>query len=561
MDFDSKKVLFAGWGTDNQQDVYMHQMWYYTLKKVFKNIVPFDTKKNYFQYGKEIMNQKLLEFIKSEKPDNIIIAMDYEEIDLSTFGEIRKILPNVIIGAIICDDDVRFEIYSRYYSLFLDYVLISQDFIPEYKKNGMKNVFFNMEYNTYKLKPMSLEKIYDLTFIGRPKADRYNLIKYLLDNGIKINIFGFDWYKFPEFKELYHGPLNQEDYAKIINQSKINLSLIKSGHEGETSRQNFKGRFCEVSLCRAFQLAEASPILDKFYKDGIEIATFQTKEELLQKIKYFLTHEKEREKIADNAYQKTIAEYNRETELKQIFTEIYKRTKNNKYNGLPKSSKKILTVKEKDFDNPEKLKSKLKNYDYVCFQAKDAIHSPYKKYLQARSLQQTGKKISCCDYYVYSPELGNYLCFISDTGFKLAGKKFHSLIDINQLMVTRDFFLDNQEIFKNLFQNIPAEFITQDNTAFVIIPLVQIRTSKITDYEIMKKVFVMKFIDRLYSLAYQKKFVFNSYIYRLLLKSISEKFIFKHLLNAILDKNNWDKLAINKSYMGNSFLKIFTKKL
>ena len=69
----NKKILFAGWGVENKSDFYAYQMWRYTLKQVFPNLITFDTKKNYFQDGKELMNKKLLKIIQKEKPEGIIM--------------------------------------------------------------------------------------------------------------------------------------------------------------------------------------------------------------------------------------------------------------------------------------------------------------------------------------------------------------------------------------------------------------------------------------------------------------------------------------------------------
>jgi len=54
------KVLFAGWGAENPSDFYAYQMWGYLLKKIFPNMISFDTKENYFKYGKKDMNNNFL---------------------------------------------------------------------------------------------------------------------------------------------------------------------------------------------------------------------------------------------------------------------------------------------------------------------------------------------------------------------------------------------------------------------------------------------------------------------------------------------------------------------
>ena len=402
---------------------------------------------------------------------------------------------------------------------------------------------------------MNLKKIYDVTFIGRPKADRNEIIKYLLDNGIKVTLFGWDWYKYPEFAEVYKGPLNQEDYAKVINQSKINLSPAKAGYLEQRNQYNMKGRYYEVSLCKSFQLVEKFPTLLKFFNEK-EMGMYVSQEDMLNKIKYYLAHDKEREQIAERAYKKTITKYNREKQLIKIFTDIFS---SKKKRTLPEVNKKIIILTEKDFS--ENLSEKIKDFDYVTFQNKNLNYSSnLKNYFLARAISVSEKPISCCDYYVSSFGLKDYMVSIFKYAFKRIGNETNKLIDTNQLMVKKDFFLENIDSFKNLIKNKKFNLINEQNTAFVSIPLISIKKIKKIEYEKLKKAFDMKFQNKVFSLIYQKKVLTNSYPYMLTLKSVmGNSFILKYLFELLKDKGNLDKLSVNKSYIENSPIEKFRK--
>ena len=554
MDLNKKKVLFAGWGCENPKDTYAYQIYYLLLKKIFPQLETFDTKKNYFQLGKDKMNSEFLKKIKSNNYDLIISAMEYDEFYPETLEKMKYLPPNTKSVLIICDDDARFDNWSRYFALFFDYTITSQDFLKEYKKDGI-NAFFHLDYNTNKLKPMDTEKIYDVTFIGRPKADRNEVIKYLLDNGIKVTLFGWDWYKYPEFAGVYKGPLNQENYAKVINQSKINLSPAKAGYLEQRNQYNMKGRYFEVSLCKSFQLVEKFPTLLKFFNEK-EMGMYSSQEDMLNKIKYYLSHEKEREQIAYNAYKKTITKYNREEQLMKIFTKIFN-SKEKKI--IPELNKRIITLTEKDFS--VNLNEKLKNADYVTFHTKNIKkESKFKNYFLSRAISITDKPISCGDYYLSSFGLKDYALSISKFAFKRIGKETNRIIDINQIMIKKDFFLKHAESFKNLALRKNFELINEENTAFVSIPLISIKKVNKLEYDKMKKAFDFKFKNQLFSLIYQKKIFFSPYSYLLFLKSIKNRFILKYLFEMLKDKGNLDKLSINKSYIENSPIKKLRKK-
>lgn len=553
MKLDDKKVLLAAWGCENPKDIYMYQIYYLMLKFIFPKLDTFDTKKHYFQLGKEEMNSKFLDLVKSSSFDLIIFAFENDEFSLKTFKEIKKI-SNAKTLVIICDDDARFDSWSRYISLFFDFVITSQDYLKEYKKDGIKDVFFHLDYNTYKLEPMKLKTIYDVTFIGRPKADRNEVLKYLLDNGVNIALFGWDWHKYPEFKEVYKGPLSQEDYAKVINQSKINLSPAKAGYSEEKKHYNMKGRYFEVALCKSFQLIEKFPTLLKFFSQK-EIGMYDSEEDMLKKVQYYLIHEKEREKIAESSYNIVIKKYNRKKQLLDIFSKVFRKSRKN----IQSSEKKIITLIKQDLNAD--LTEKIKDFDYIAFSDESPKISEFKNQLQTLSLEKTKKEISCCDYYVSNFGLKDYALFTSKFAFKRIGNEANKLLDINQLMVAKEYFIANLDKFKKLFNSEPVDIVEEKNTAFISIPLVTISRLRKIDYELMKKAFEMKFPNELFSLIYKKRILTSSYPYKLSLKAFAGNwFIFSYLKELWQDRSNKDKLAVNQVYVENSALNKFKDK-
>ena len=558
MELKSKNALFAAWGCENPSDTYMYQIYYLVLKKIFPKLKTFDTKKDYFQSGKQEMNKNLLELVDKQNPELIIFALNYDELSLQTLARIKKAHPKTKLVIIICDDDARFDSWSRYIALFFDAVITSQHFLEEYKQDGINNVFYHWDYNTYKLEPMNLKKRYDITFIGRPKADRNEIFKYLLDKGIKLTLFGWEWNEYPEFKESYQGPLNQEDYAKVINQSKINLSPTKAGYSDQKKRFNMKGRFYEVALCKSFQLVEDSPGIHTLFKKN-EVGLFTSNEDLVKKINYYLKHENEREEMAKKAYKKIINHYNREKQLAEIFEKIYKSNKSRK---SLKQNKKVSILTKKDMTSrANEIKEKLKDKDYVGFDNGKCKISEYKNYLQATSLEKTKKSISCCDYYVSSFNLEEYLLFTPKVSFERIGGEANKLVNINQLLVKKEFFLENISVFQKLFNGKEVNLINEANTAFVSIPLVTVNELKTIAYEKMLKSFKMKFPDVLLFLMHRKRILIDSYPYMLALKSLSGNFfILRYLLENFFKQENKDKLILNKAYFENSIIKKFYKK-
>lgn len=523
------KILFA---ETESKYYYPYQNFYNPLKRACKNLVSFDTRANYFKYGKEVMNKKFLECIEQEKPDFIFTWVRCDEFYLTTLLKIREISPKTKLFLFFGDDDSSFESFSRYYVLFLDYGLIAQKkYVQNYYSDGVKNVFFVMGLDTSFFKPLKLEKKYDVTFIGLPKShlddDRYKTIKFLKENGIKIKLFGNGWENYEDLKDIYGGPLEAEKMVEVINQSKINLCLSKTGN----NKTHLKGKVFEGGACKTFVLTEYCEDYLEMFEEGKEIIMFKDNRELLEKINYYLNNEEEREKLAEAAYKKIIKNYSLDEDLKKIFKIANKNPTFHK--PLPDIKKRVITITKEDLTNFEVLKEKIVDYDCIILGNGKCENLEYREYLQAYSLEKTKKPISCCDYYLYTKSLGDYLRFVPESALSSIDKHdFIDLLDLNQIMVSKDYLLENLSIFQRAFETNRIDFLTIENTAFVSFPLIRINKPIKQSYQIMKQVSEFTFIHKLFSLKLQGK-VFKSFFpYALVLEALNGK---KFILDAIFE--------------------------
>ena len=542
--FKTKKILLASW-LCSDENFYQNRDWIPLFREFFGNLIVFSPRDSYLRDGKEEMNKKFLEIISKEKPDYVLCSLGHEEFYPETLMKIKSVSPNSIIVNFFGDDNCRFDDWSRYYALFFDYILATEKDLSDYKKDGIKDVYFLHGVNTGLLKPLNIEKKFDVTFIGMPIRDRHSYIKYLCKKGIKIRLFGPGWQDYKDLKEIYGDFLSSEDYIKVINQSKINLNFSKNilQKKGKKDTQ-LKGRILEILSCNAFLLIEYFPDIHLFFKNKyVNKVAFKTKEELLKKINYYLKNKGEREKIAGIFRKEVIKNY----DWRNLFRKFFKITLKSKesFKPLPKLNKKISVLSENDMNlGIEEIKEKVRNSDYVCFSKNWNESLDFRNFFQAYSLEKSKKPISCCDYYVFSRNLGDYLWFMSKKAFKTIPKQeFDNLLNINQLMITKDYFLKNFSKFKNAFQGKAIDFIDEDNTVFISIPLIRVEKLKTARYKSMKSAFRMKFVDKLYSLSYKKKLFLNGYVYNLLFFGLTkENFILIHIFNMLFNKNNWRKL-------------------
>lgn len=143
------------------------------------------------------------------------------------------------------------------------------------------------------MKPMDVEKIYDVSFVGSFYTfERIEFVNHLEKSGIKVHIFGG--------RRTEDEYLSLEDYSLKINQTKINLNFNHSNIQPHR-----KGRGYEIAACGGFMLSTHPEVyktknLTQFVdgRDFISVHKF----DIVEKVKYYLEHNEEREQIAKNIY-------------------------------------------------------------------------------------------------------------------------------------------------------------------------------------------------------------------------------------------------------------------
>jgi len=255
---------------------------------------------------------------------------------------------DIVTALDTADDHWMFYTINRYIAFDFNWVLTTDPLaIKKYHKIGYKNVIFTPQgCNPDFFKPLNLPKIYDVSFVGRPHGIRKKMINKLRRKGIKVACFGEGW---PS------GHISYNDFVKVISQSKINLNFSQSSgiwwkqlallfvHRKDrkirlnTPRQFFdnlqafwpsltapqiKGRLFEIPCCGGFELTSYTLGLEGLYEIGKEIECFRNFKELVQKIRYYLEHEEEREAIAKAGYERTLRDHTWEKRFKSVFKKI-----------------------------------------------------------------------------------------------------------------------------------------------------------------------------------------------------------------------------------------------
>ena len=121
------------------------------------------------------------------------------------------------------------------------------------------------------------------------------------------------WLESPVRDRYQNHYVAEHEKAKALNAAKIVMNTM---HYAEI--EGFNARLFETAGCGAFQIIDWRADLQRCFEPEQEVVTFQTMEDLKEKVRYYLEHEKERREIADRAYWRAHREHTYEHRLKRL---------------------------------------------------------------------------------------------------------------------------------------------------------------------------------------------------------------------------------------------------
>lgn len=131
---------------------------------------------------------------------------------------------------------------------------------------------------------------------------RKDVINSIRDFGIRIyGDEGWRDIKDSPGVEFYSFIEDRQELAKLYNATKINLNLPTSSYLN-TSTFNMASSGC-------FMLSSYVDDLFKYFDEGKDMACFRDLDDLKGKIRYYLLHPEERERIASNARERVLTEH------------------------------------------------------------------------------------------------------------------------------------------------------------------------------------------------------------------------------------------------------------
>ncbi|TSA57086.1 hypothetical protein D4R42_02225 [bacterium] len=310
------------------------------LERLVGKVMTFDFVARIQAQGRVAMNQTLLAMVKRECPDVIIFIPHTDQFIPEIVDEIGK--HTITIGYLF-DDMWRIE-YSRFWAKHFNFITTSDvNGLRKFRDVGFTNVIYSpfaCNHEVYRKKDLS--KRYDISFVGQYHPQREWYINRLNKHGFKVQVWGSGWPR---------GVLSTQEMINVFNQSRINLNLsncvswdirylltlsrpinstlrvwrqaaMAFTHSGMKTAEQIKGRHFEINACGGFQLSYYAEGLERVYQIGSEITLYVDPDDLVEKIRYYLRDNKERQTIACHGYERTLREHTMDKRLLEIFLQV-----------------------------------------------------------------------------------------------------------------------------------------------------------------------------------------------------------------------------------------------
>ena len=284
----------------------------------------------------------------AEKPVDLFFSYFYDGIVLPEAIEEIKSLGIVTVNW-YCNGSYQLYLVETIAPHY-DWCLAPEKFrLDDYRKMGARPIYCQEAANPFFDKPYPLPVKYDVTFVGQAYGDRPDYVKFLREAGIDVRVWGMNWHlhQAPSLpRKLWRGvrrmlgaqrtpfltfprailgaPLSDVEMIQMFSRSKINLGFSTCGstHLGGERILQVRLRDFEVPMSGGFYMVEYMQELEEFFHIGDEVVCYTGMQDLADKIKYYLAHDDERERIRRAGHERCLRDHTWQKRLGMAIREM-----------------------------------------------------------------------------------------------------------------------------------------------------------------------------------------------------------------------------------------------
>ncbi|MDT7041665.1 glycosyltransferase [Candidatus Nitronereus thalassa] len=270
-------------------------------------VVELDPDATYKMVGMSGLEQEICRLVEKHRINLLVYwTAGYDFRPRFLYDKLSHVFKVLMTG----DDEYGFDNADRYYGQCFDLVLTHNPLNERYQIYGIDSKVFPSVYDSSIFCPGEQRpRDIPVSFIGTAlnKTGREGAVRQLMDAGIEVQLYG---------PGSSAGVLPRDRVIDVYRRSCINLNFTGMGSYALDSEQTIvrrirqvKGRCTKIALCGSFVLSEYAPGIEKWFHIGREIDVFNDESELLDKARFYLTHEDVREKMATRAHARALEDY------------------------------------------------------------------------------------------------------------------------------------------------------------------------------------------------------------------------------------------------------------
>jgi hypothetical protein len=254
--------------------------------------------------------------IEAVRPD----VLYTQDLRLCTPGFLRRIRPFVklVVGQIA--SPLPGDSFLR----GVDLILTScPHFVQRFRDRGISAEYFRLGFESSLLERLAKTPAsYGAVFVGGMTNQHLsgNEVIRRTAESVDLDVWGYGFEGLPSNSPVlrrFHGEAWGLDMYNVFKGAKIVVN--RHGDVAENNASNM--RLYEATGVGSLLITDEKDNLGEFFEVGKEIETYRNPDELVEKIKYFLTHEEQRARVARAGQARTLREHtylHRMRELEQL---------------------------------------------------------------------------------------------------------------------------------------------------------------------------------------------------------------------------------------------------
>ncbi|PWT81518.1 MAG: hypothetical protein C5B58_09720 [Acidobacteria bacterium] len=318
----------------------------FDLESTFRHLDPADpAQAEFIRQNRPRLSETLIAQVqKAQARSGLDLLLTYFYNACVEPGVIRSIGSRGIVTVNwFCNASYQFHLVSAIAPEY-HYCLVPEKFrLEDYRRIGATPIYCQEAANPDTYRPYPEKERYDAGFVGQAYGERPSMVRWIIDHGIDAHVWGAGWdfYRsrrpslnpvrwgkhenIPKIaSRLIGGVLSDTELVRTFSRTKVNLGFSACwADETAGSRvTQIRLRDFEIPMSGGFYLTEYQDELGEFFDLDKEIVCYRNKEELLEKIRFYLRRPDLRNQIREAGRRRCMNEHTWEERFVRVFSEI-----------------------------------------------------------------------------------------------------------------------------------------------------------------------------------------------------------------------------------------------